>query len=102
MPLSRPINYAHSTTSDFFENLIIAQEPIRVVTIDLPEQVIQRQLDRRMLAVAINTGGQKALQTKPASHARCGSTFCTYARFSLKMQRNRRAGRSHVGEHDLR
>jgi hypothetical protein len=99
MPLSRAINYTHPTATDFFENLIIAEEPIPILTVDLAEQVIKRWLDRRMLAitVTVNAGGKKTLQTKAAPHTRSRPTFCTGARFTLKMQRNRVAGRSSEG-----
>ena len=46
MPLSRPINYAHPAASDFFQNLIIAQKPIPVLTLNFAEQVVQRWLDQ--------------------------------------------------------
>src|SRR6266446_9003501 len=95
MPLSRPINDAHSAASNFFQNLIITQEPIPVVTINLAQRVVQRGLDWRLLAIGVNTRGKKALQAKAAANARCGSTFCADARFSLKMQRKRTAGRTH-------
>src|SRR5258706_34281 len=95
MSLSGPINYTHPTPSDFFQNLIIAQEPISVVPINFAQQVVEPQLDRRMLAVTINACGKKTLQTKAAAHARRGPAFGADARFSLKMERNRTARRTH-------
>src|SRR5215471_7200066 len=94
MPLSRAINHAHPATSNLFQDLIIPQKPIRVVTIDLAKQVIQSRFGRRMLAVAVNARGEKAVQTKAAPHARRGSALCADARFSLEMQGNR-TGRTH-------
>src|SRR5215216_2227137 len=69
MPLSRAINYAHATASDFFQNLIIPQKPIRVMTIDIAKHVIERRFDRPRLAVTVDTRGKKALQAKAAPHA---------------------------------
>ena len=53
MPLSRAINYTHPAASNFFQNLIIPEKPIAVLTVDVAEQIIQRWLDRRMLAVTV-------------------------------------------------
>jgi len=64
MPLPRAINLRPSTASDFSRNLIISEEPIRVLTLDVAEQVVQRRFARRMPAVAINPRGKKTLQTK--------------------------------------
>src|SRR5882757_5266366 len=100
MPLSRPINNAHPAASDFFQNLIIAQQPICVETVDLAEQVIQRWLVRRMVAVGFNTRGEKTVQTKSATNARCRPAVCAVARFILEMQRNGTGGRGHEGERD--
>jgi hypothetical protein len=97
MPLPRAINYAHPTASDFFENLIIPEEPIRIMTLDGAEQVVQRRLARRMPAVAINPRGKKTLQTKTATHPQCGPTFCANARLILETQRNGTAGQAHEG-----
>src|SRR5215467_12631933 len=65
------------------------------MTINFAQQVVQRWLDRRILARTINARGKKAFQTKAAAHARCGPTFCADARFGLKIQRNRSAWRPH-------
>src|SRR5437879_4780944 len=59
------------------------------------QQVLQCRLDRRMLTVTSNACGKKALQTKAAAHARHRPTFGADARFSLKMERNRTARRTH-------
>src|SRR5438105_6393807 len=48
-----------------------------------------------MLAVSVNSRRKKTLQTKAAAHARRGPAFCADARFSLKMERNRTAKRTH-------
>jgi hypothetical protein len=98
MPLSRAINYAHPTASNFFENLIIPEKPIRIVVVNIAQYVIQGRLDRRMLAIRLNTCGQEALQTKAATYARYGPTFGAEARFSRKMQRKRTGRRTHAGE----
>src|SRR6266480_5335490 len=100
MPLSSSINNAHPAASDFFQNLIIAQQPICVVIMDLAEQVIQRWLVRCMLAVGVNTRGEKTVQTKSATNARCRPAVCAVARFILEMQRNRTGGRRHGRERD--
>src|SRR4029077_16472305 len=100
MPLSRAINYAHPPASNFFENLIIAQQPICVVTMNLAEQLIQRWLVRGMLAVDVNTRGEKTLQTKSATNARCRPAVCAVARFILEMQRKGTGGRRHRGDRD--
>jgi hypothetical protein len=55
MPLPRAINYAHPTASYFFENLIIPEKPIRVLTLNVAEQIFQRRFARRIPAVAINS-----------------------------------------------
>jgi hypothetical protein len=74
MPLSRAINYTHPTASNFFQNLIIPEKPIAILTVDVAEQIVQRWLDRRMLAVTVtvtvtvNARGKKALQTKAAPY----------------------------------
>src|SRR5438105_1991066 len=62
---------------------------------NVAQQVVQRRLDRRMLTVTSNACGKKALQTKAAAHARHRPTFGADARFSLKMERNRTARRTH-------
>jgi hypothetical protein len=97
MPLSRPINYAHPTASDFFENLVIPEKPIPILTLDIAEQMIQSWLDRRMFAVTVNPLGKKALQTKTAPYARYGAASCADARLILKMQRDRTSGGTHAG-----
>src|SRR5690242_1548894 len=89
MSLSRSINHPHSTAPDFFENLIISQEPIGIVPTNFREQIVQRRFDWRMFAITVNACGNQTLQTKAAAYARCGSTFCADARFSRKMQRDR-------------
>src|SRR5713101_3882426 len=48
-----------------------------------------------MLAVSVNSCRKKTLQTKAAAHARHGPAFGADARFSLKMERNRTAKRTH-------
>src|SRR5215472_8922053 len=98
MPLSRAIDNTHSAAADFFQNLIIPEKPISILTMDVAEQVIERWLDRRMLAVTVKACGKKALQTKAAPHTRSRSTFWTDARLNFKMQRKGTAGRTHRGE----
>src|SRR5207253_11338982 len=88
LSVSGRINDTHPAPSDFFQNLIIAQEPISVVPINFAQQVVQLQLDRRMLAVTINACGKKTLQTKAAAHARRGPTFGEDNRVSRKWKRN--------------
>ena len=44
MPLSRTIDYAHAAASNFFQNLIIPQKPIRIATMHVAKQVIQRRV----------------------------------------------------------
>ena len=60
MPLSCAINYAHPTAADFFENLIIPEKPITVVTFDVAEQVITQYLRRHHATVA---------NARPLAHA---------------------------------
>jgi hypothetical protein len=64
MPLSRPINHAHPTASDFFENLVIPEKPIPILTLDIAEQMIHSWLDRRMFAVTVNPPGEKGTSDK--------------------------------------
>src|SRR4051794_1964733 len=97
MPLSRAIDDTHSAASDFFQNLIIPEKPIALLTVNVSQQVFQRRFDRRMLPIAINPRGKETLQTKTAPYSRCGPTFCADAGFILKIQRNRAAGRTHGG-----
>src|SRR5438067_11092325 len=97
MPLARPMNYSHSAAPDFFQNLIIAYQPIRVRSGNSAEQVIQRCLGLRLVAIRVNTCGKKTIQTKTASNARCGTTLCTSARLTLEMQGKRNGRRAHEG-----
>src|SRR4029077_14474370 len=89
MPLSRAIDDTHSAAPNFFQNLIIPEKPISIRTMDVAEQVIERWLDRRMLAVTVTVTvearGKKALQTKAAAHTRSRPTFRTDARFNFEM-----------------
>src|SRR6516162_11450282 len=105
MPLSRAINDAHPSSPNLFKNLIIAEEPIPILTRNVMEQIIEGLLDRRMLAVtvAINACRKKAVQTKAMPHVRCGPTFCADARFIFDTKRSRTDGRTHLGaEHKTR
>src|SRR5262245_61728676 len=97
MPLACAINYAHSAASNFFQDLIIPEPPVSILTMDVAEQVIERWLDLRILAVTVKAPGKKALQTKPAPHTRSRSTIRTAARFNGEMQREGTAGRTHSG-----
>src|SRR5215211_934814 len=100
MPLPRAINNSHPAASDFFQNLVIAQQPISVVTTNLAKQLIQGRLVWCILAVGVNTRGEKTLQTKSATNVRCRPAVCAVARFILEMQRNWTGGRRH-GERGL-
>src|SRR4051812_5221965 len=97
MPLSRAIDYTHAAASDFFQNLIIPEKPIPILTLNVSEQVFQRRFYRRMLAVAVNARGKEALQTKTAPYSRYGPTFRADASVILKLQGNRAAGQIHGG-----
>jgi hypothetical protein len=50
-----------------------------------------------MLAVAVDTRGKKAFQTKAAAHARYRPALCADSSVILEMQRNRTSGRRHEG-----
>src|SRR2546429_608327 len=96
MPLSRPINHAHSAASDFFQNLIVAQVPICVGSVNSAEQIIECFLGPRAIAVGVNTRREKTVQTKTATNARCRSTLWADARFILEGEGNRSVGRTHA------
>src|SRR5690348_10087450 len=95
MSLPRAIDYAHSAASDFFQNLIIAKEPIGVGSINFSEHLLERLFDLRMAAVAADADGNKTVQAKTTTDARCRPTIWTSARFILQMERNRSRGTTH-------
>src|ERR1700756_4357151 len=99
MPLSRAIDDTHSTAPNFFQNLVVPEKPIAILTVDFAEHVVERWLDRRMLAVTVTVTvkarGKKTLQTKATPHARSGATFWTGARFNVELQREGIRGRTH-------
>src|SRR5260370_3378304 len=96
MPLSGPINHAHPAASDFFQNLIVAQVPICVGSVNFTQQVIERFLGLRAIAVGVNTRREKTVQTKTATNSRCRSTLCEDARFILEGGGKRSVGRIHA------
>src|SRR5437773_12575638 len=96
MPLSGPINHAHPAASDFFQNLIVAQVPICVGSVNFTQQVIERFLGLRAIAVGVNTRREKTVQTKTATNSRCRSTLWADARFILEGEGNRSVGRTHA------
>src|SRR5689334_20356759 len=95
MSLPSAIDHAHSAASDFFQNLIIAQEPICVGSINCSQHLLECLLDVRMVAVGADTDGNETVQAKTATDARCQSTIWTSARFILQMERNRSRGTTH-------
>src|SRR5207247_6304338 len=102
MPLSGPINDAHPAASDFFQNLIFAQVPIRVGSVNFTQQVIERLLGLRAIAVGANTRREKTVQTKTATNSRCRSTLWADARFILEGDGNGTAVRTHARGEDSR
>src|SRR5207247_5666999 len=98
MQLSGPINHAHPAAADLFQNLIVAQVPICVGSVNFTQQVIERFLGLRAIAVGVNTCREKTVQTKPATNSRCRSTLWADARFILEGEGNGSAGRTHARE----
>ena len=82
MPLPRPINHAHPTAPDFFNDLIVAYAPIGVTYIEFSKQVIKRFLFRRsfggqiaFMPIDANACGEHAAKTKTSPNARCRSAL---------------------------
>src|SRR5690242_19322023 len=95
MSLPRAIDHAHSAASDFYQDLIIAQEPIGVGSINSSQRLLERLFDLGMVAVRADTDGNKTVQAKTATDARCRPAIWASTRFILRMQRNRSRGTTH-------
>src|SRR6478672_11389589 len=91
MPLARAINHAHSAASDFLQNLVIADSPLRVPHFVFGEDRLERFA--RCLAIILKSLSQRAAQAKavaqPGSRAALpalGRAF-THARDRIRQAR---------------
>ena len=68
MPLTRAINHAHSAASDFLQNLVIANPPVRVPHFVFGEDRFERFAG--CLAITLESLPQRAAQAKPIAQPR--------------------------------
>jgi hypothetical protein len=66
--LARAINDAHTASSDFLQDLIIADAPISIAHVDFVEHLLQ---SLRCLGFDIEAAKEHAMQAKATSYQRC-------------------------------
>src|SRR6266566_3966651 len=78
MPLARAINHAHSAASDFLQNFVIANPPMRVPHFVFGEDRFERFTG--CLAITLESLPQRAAQAKPIAHPRSRAALAALRR----------------------
>src|SRR6478672_5119245 len=92
MPLARAINHAHSAASDFLQNLVIADPPLRVPHFVFGEDRLERFA--RGLAIILKSLPQRAAQAKAIAQPRsCAALSALGRAFTPARDRIRQAPR---------
>src|SRR5258707_3856380 len=95
MPLTRAINHAHSTASDFLQNFVIADPPMRVPHFILGEDRFERFTGS--LAITLESFPQRAAQAKAIAQPRSRAALSALGRgFTHTRDRIRQAWGDHV------
>ena len=73
MPLARAINHAHSAASDFLQNFVIADPPVRVPYFVFGEDRLERFA--RCLAIILKSLPQRTAQAKAIAQPRSSAAL---------------------------
>src|SRR6266566_8242860 len=77
MPLARAINHAHSAASDFLQNFVIADPPVRVPHFVFGEDRFERFTG--CLAITLESLPQRAAQAKAIAQPRSVSALTAFS-----------------------
>ncbi|KAG0506265.1 MAG: hypothetical protein Udaeo_03550 [Candidatus Udaeobacter sp.] len=95
MPLTRAINHAHSAASDFLQNFVIADPPVRVPHFVFGEDRLERFA--RCLTIILKSLPQRAAQAKAiAKPGRVATLWALGRAFTHARDRIRQAWGDHV------